>query len=361
MVTWLFFVVLFLIIFKYLFFFDKANTLLVNFLMAGLIYFYGILKIIDKSKNYLNFRDIDYYYYYYKIVSLESFSNYMGIHPKEYGFWHLNYILGLISNLTEVQYTIILFTLMSALYLVGIFIATKSKFIDIYYLTILIFTETSNGFINTVRQGFAIGILLIAYALILRKWNKSGFIVSLGAYLFHSSAIIYPVNLLGTRVFKKVSLKYFWMLCVFTFFLSMTHLNQVIFGTIGANFNDNYSDYVSSTSYGDSAYTVFPIITFFYGIVINFLKNYTDSDSTERIDTLLKIYLLAASVFFCFSFIAFSDRIGKYAWTMVPLILVYIVSHLHTKNDSKKLILVAIPVFFTILSYLMNSGSYFVQ
>lgn len=357
-------VVMGVICIKYIFFNINDNKLFMNIINLLVIvgtYIYGILKIIQKSEVITNFRDIDYYYYYYNIASSYKLGDYLQIRQKEYGFWIVNYYIGKIHNLSEVQYTIVLFSIISMIYILSFMWFFNGKYLDLYYFSIIVFSETSNGMINTVRQGFAIAILLLAYMVIVKHNRIRGLVFAISATLFHTSAIIYPINIIVGYI-KKISLVFVWIITIVFLLISMTHLNSLLFGTLGAKFNDNYENYITlSNVYGNSAFTTFPIISIFYGFIMSYLNKFVVPEYKNDSSLLIKCYLLATCIFFAFSFIAYSDRIGKYAWSMVPFILVFIIDRSLMRTQYKKLILVLIPLFFIVISFFMNSGSYFVQ
>lgn len=344
-------------------FFNFNNRLLMdisNLIIVFFTYIYAILKILQKSDNISNFRDIDYYYYYYGLSSSYKLGEYLQIHPKEYLFWITNYYMGKIPNMTEVDYMVVVFTIISIIYIFSFKWFLNGRYLDLYYFSVIVFSETSNGMINTIRQGFAVSILLLAYMLIVKNHRMSGFLLGISASLFHTSSVIYPVNIIISYI-KKVKLLIFWIITVFFLVISITHFNNILFGKWGSNFNDNYENYITlANNYDNSSSMTFPLISIFYGVIMTYFHRFIKQEYKEDSSFLIKCYLLAVCVFLSFSFIAFSDRIAKYAWTMVPFVYIFILDRSIMTDRNKNIMLVLMPIFFIVISFFMKSGSYFV-
>lgn len=344
-----------------------------NFVIVLMVILYAIIKIVlNQDAGKWGTDQVSYYYHSFlplRNITWHEFYTQYSL-QREFGFRFILWLLANIKSLNFLEFQIIIFFIeILPIYFISKFI-NKGRELDIILFTFLVYPFFANGATNVLRQGLAISILMIGYLWTLKGLEESNKIriISLGfvffATTFHQTALILSALWVLTIVFrKKISTKYYWATFLIFAILDITNTNQVLFGTIGALFSDNYDLYTNAAvqaSYGFGSKYMFVLISIFLAVVLNFLLRRVNEGDKLKAELLFKQYLGSASSFFAFSFIAFSDRVGMYAWTIAPMIAFYMIDK--TEDSLQRRIhLVLIPIVCMLIGYGMSSGSYFVN
>ncbi|WP_260153074.1 EpsG family protein [Leuconostoc citreum] len=367
------YLLLFIVIIKYLILKVDSTTNVVNFILLFSIVIYAVLKIYNNQLT-SNWGTDQYTYYYQFFLPLRGVSwpqFWMGnIGDKEFGFKLVLWLIMQVKVLSFLQFQIVTFIIETIpIFLVSIFI-NKNKNIDIIIFSFIMYPFFVNGATNVLRQGLAVGVLMAAYLWTIENINTSTVIkpISIASVLvaasFHQTAVILAllwIVVVFTR--KKIKIAYFWLIAFIFTILALTNINQNLFGSIGSLFSDNYDLYINPDArinYGSSSKNSFIIISWLIAIILNFLLKKVDNINKNTAELLLKQYLGSMSAFFAFSFIAFADRVGMYAWAIAPMIAFYYIDNIKNEQE-KRILLVLIPIFSILIGYGMSSGSYFVN
>ncbi len=371
------YLLLFIIVVKYFVMNIDSDKIVVlkstNFVIVLMIILYAIIKIILNQNTGKSGTDqFNYYYHFFlplrDITWHDFYTRY--ISKKEFGFNLIMWSIVNIKRLTFLEFQIVTFLIeIIPVYFISRFI-NKGRENDIILLTFLVYPFFANGATNVLRQGLAIGILMIGYLWALKNFEESGKfkIISLAfvflATTFHQTSLILCLMWILTIATRKViSVKYYWTIFWIFAILDITNVNQILFGSIGSLFSDNYDVYTNPTTqaiYGSGSKYVFVLVSILLAVALNFLLRHVNEVDKLKSELLFKQYLGSASAFFAFSFIAFSDRVGMYGWTIAPMIAFYMIDK---TDDSikRRIYLVLIPIICTLVGYGMSSGSYFVN
>lgn len=351
----------------------NSKSQILDFIIVLFIMLYAALKIYFNQAT-SNWGTDQYTYYYHFFLPLrnitwsEFISN--NVSQKELGFKLILWIIVNIKLLTFLQFQIVTFLLE----LVPIFIASHfinhNKEMDVILFTFIVYPFFANGATNVLRQGLALGILMIAYLWSIKNSEERSIfkyfsiLFILVASFFHQTALMFAIMwmlVIFTR--KKVKLYYFWIITIILGLLDITNLNQRLFGSIASIFSDNYDLYIDSTAqanYGTGSKYAFVFISFLLAVILNYLFKQVKYEEKEKAELLLKQYLGSVSAFFAFSYIAFADRVGMYAWTIAPIIAFYFIDKMD-ESKPRRFFLVMVPIFCLLIGYGMSSGSYFVN
>ena len=220
-------------------------------------------------------------------------------------------------------------------------------------LVVFLFLVCSFSFLNLelniVRNGLAIGFILIAIHYALEENLKKCLLFFLIGYLFHRTTIIPFVLVMLIWKFKDVPLKYYLLLYVMAIGLSI-----VGFGFHSVSFLTSLGseDLQSLKFTGETTYKIgfrpdfVAYNTIFLALFFMFIKS-TNKKGTK----LLKIYILTSIIFFFNFYIPFSDRFGLYSWVIVPLLFYNIINESFPKR--RLYISTVVLISFFILNYII--------
>lgn len=203
---------------------------------------------------------------------------------------------------------------------------------------------------NVIRQGLAVGLLMVAVGLLLNDRPRSALVLICVATLFHSTAVMgLLIFLLNKLKWNTRTIIIIWGLMAITF---ITGLNRsVVEKMLAPLWSSRYLDLYTSTSamqiYGSSGNRLdFFVFSFFWVIWGIFAKKFMVGED-KIFDLLFQCYLGLNMIFLLFGFIAFSDRVAGYSWLLIPPLMAYPVWN--SKSKYRKLQLVAgfmLSVFF---------------
>ena len=198
-------------------------------------------------------------------------------------------------------------------------------FVMIQYIFFNIFNTIS---LIVVRQGLAIGILVLALANYLTGKKKFSIVLMLIAAQFHSTAYLMVLAILVIEIFKinLNLLLFFWGV---SSVLYITGWNQILVEHLP--FNSQYlANYTGELWTGQSAiygqtpnslkYLIYSAVFLFVMLIFQrfFLKN----DVGALL--LMRVYVVWNTLFLILGFVAFSSRIALYSWMLLPFILFYV-------------------------------------
>jgi hypothetical protein len=172
---------------------------------------------------------------------------------------------------------------------------------------------------NVIRQGMAVGFIILAIYLIQERKNKQAFLLLLIASTFHFSALLIAMFLFPAM--KKVQLKYYWFALLALIILLVSGvLSNIVMAVLPSLFAAKISKYFEV---GFASLATFKFISFFvFALVIEFVRKQKEVNVTQ-IDNLYRCYfsLFLIQVLFMGNLVA-SERFGLYRFALEPLIIV---------------------------------------
>ena len=226
----------------------------------------------------------------------------------------------------------------------------------VVFFVYLNFFLTFNYITNTVRQGLAISIILVAVTtLIKNNNNKLLFYTSIiVAPFLHNTSIVLSLALLIIR-FRKFNLRTLLILWSLFSLLYITNLNSSLLSPL-SSFVGDIESYTSSSiieSYGSGVNRLdFLIFSVFWIIYSCFLYSKTKN---EQYKTLIRIYIAFNIYFLAFGFIAYSDRIAAYSWFLIPLLVLYPLFKLPNRRLTVSVVIIAFIIVSISLGSLLYS------
>lgn len=349
--------------------YDRSVNIIIVLFMIIILTIYCLIIIHEHSSQILNHSDATVYYgNYLQNYSFKSSDTVIDFLLSQPGFTIINKVLRTFGILNLEMYIISIFLIMYVLVIgVGLLFVGTDK-LDYFLLAFLLFPGSANLMVNVWKQGFAVILMLIAFGIYLKTAVKYKIgitiLILIVAMLFHVSAVYALTVFLGYLIFKNKGNKIYWIITMIMLILSVFNINQRFFGSLGSIFNTNYDNYMDPPSYvvynANSKY-LFIFMMIIFSLIILCMKYYVRDSDVLEFDFYEKIYLSLSWLFFAFSYLAFSDRTAEYAWV---LFLVMYISQHYTLTLSKKMInclSTGLVVYIYILSYMMNSGSYFIN
>lgn len=323
----------------------KANYITNVFITLYIVFVTGIREVIP-------YTDTDNYQYYFTFI--DSL-----VESSEIAFYSLMLAVKYFTN----SFTIFLLVIAFIYYLcLNYSIAKYAKYYNInYYLGYLVFLSMFFNYslsMNVMRQGLSVAFLLVAIAINYGQKNKLGsrkkaliVILLLLAFFSHHSSLIFILCLLSVIILKKIKLKHYYLL--FGLSIVISYLNQSdplgISGLVASlGDSSNYGRYGEiQTDYSVGFKLQFVAFNAFCLLLAGKLyksKLYKDG----KYEILLKAYILLSSIFFIFSAIPYSDRIGIYSWILIPYLLMPYLSYNY--KYPKTLIIIGLVVLFYALN-----------
>lgn len=297
-------------------------------LLLGIIIFFTYIISLS-NQNLFQSDTIAYFYNLQSLQSLVHSNSLLDIFNQvefEKGFILLQIALGAITGNAQ-TYSLIMYSIIILLPIIATayyFGFESMPFIMLQYMFFNVFNTIS---LIVLRQGIAIGILLISLMTYLKGHKKVSILLMLISAQFHSTAYIMFVSLLVIEFFK-INLK--WLLTIWGIgsLLYVTGWNQRVVQYLP--FNSKYiSNYTGSLWSGQSElygqapnaikYLLFSIV--FLIIILFFKKMFLNNDIGMIF--LSKVYVVWNTIFLIFGFVAFSSRIALYSWMLFPLIIFY--------------------------------------
>lgn len=330
---------------------SKKNN---KFDLGTITFFLGLLELIAffYSTRNLNFRysDLIAYYGYYQAMLEWNWNNFLVLHPFEFGYDLIVYVIAKIQYilgwpLTAHDFVIVL----SFLTVIVIYFAARiqtNKSSAVFIATLYLWYQYSNVFsYNIVRQGIALAFLSLSISLY-QRYRKiiPAFLVMMVATTFHKSIIFLgfipliiiiikylKYNMSNSNDIYSVShnrngliSKQMWFFLVVGILLYVTKLNSIL-GNLPISLLETYqSESVVSmaANLGKSEPNSlhFLLISLGYLGIISLIWQY----NRTKIDDLYPFYLVffVDTVIYLFmGFVPFSFRIEFAALYILPLML----------------------------------------
>jgi len=180
---------------------------------------------------------------------------------------------------------------------------------------------------NIIRQGIAVQFVLLIIVYLYRNEYKKAIFTFPIALSFHISSAVASILFVVKKI--KLSIKTLLILYIFSAMLMISNMNKTFFlplakiigGKLGSSII-RYSSEYQIERYGYINRIDFFIFTTFWIIYgLWFLKKYLNNDCFYK--WLIKSYISLSILYNMFGFIAFSDRLAAYSWSLVPILLMY--------------------------------------
>lgn len=299
----------------------KPGTILNNNLYAKALTFFTLAIVLYR----ITFREIIgdtlYYVYLFQGMFDISLSRALEFYKDDRLFLIFTWLFSQVTHSTEVFLCLMgsLFLLFFYKFLAKAFEPWQVLFVTVSYALYPFFYNYAT---NTIRQGLAISLILVALAYYLndeKKWLKT-IALMVFACLFHWSAVPFAVILLVLKIFNigiKKSI-FFWLIMSFLYLFDlqlkiMASLTEFIphftvYGDtnmVGVNLTGNRLD--------------FYLFSLFFLLVGLYLYYFVHKE--ERYLKVIKTYILFNTVFLLIGFISYSDRLAAYSWFLIPVMI----------------------------------------
>lgn len=193
---------------------------------------------------------------------------------------------------------------------------------------------------NVLRHGTAIAFLFIGTSYLLRRrfWVTGAWFI--GAVFMHAASVIYIAACL---VALKVAMPWLLgMMLVSTVLATqgfgLHHIDALVgFEIVGAVVGDRFDEYIAGI--GSNRYRTGFRLDFFLYTVAPMLLIAVSTRFTlrglinwaPRRDFLLRVYIIVSSIFFLSFQYPYSDRVGAFAWILIPLLI-----GIEEKNENRR-------------------------
>ncbi|MBZ5961158.1 EpsG family protein [Leuconostoc gelidum subsp. gasicomitatum] len=244
----------------------------------------------------------------------------------EKGFIIVQMIVGYMTNNVQ-TYGLIMYVINLSLPLIaaGYYFGIDSvPFIMLHYMFFNTFNTIS---LIVVRQGMAIGILLISLVTYLKGKKKIAIVLMILSAQYHSTAYIMLVAFLIIEI-CKINLKFLLVLWGLTSVLYVTGWNQIIMQHLPfqSQYLLSYTGELwsgQSTLYGQTPNSIkyLAYSAIFLIAILLLRKCFLIADKGMLF--FVRVYTMWNTIFLIFGFIAFSSRIAFYSWILFPFIIFY--------------------------------------
>ncbi len=292
-------------------------------------------------------------YYYFFFIPATQVSNYFEIFSQlntdflfevlmSFSAWTNNYHIHLFNVALVMNITFYVFVRKFTNY------GKDGSSLVLFLLLVCSFTFL-NLELNIVRNGLAIGFMLLAIHFALEEKLKKCLLFFLIGYLFHRTIIIPFVLIMIILWAKKVPIKYYLVFYVLAIGLSIAGFG---FHSVDFLTNIGNEDMQSLKFEGDTTYKIgfrpdFVAYNTFFLILFLKFRNKLN----KKNDILIKYYIASSAVFFFNFYIPFSDRFGVYSWLIVPLLFFNTINDTFPKKKLKVMTIVLISLF--IINYII--------
>lgn len=236
------------------------------------------------------------------------------------GWNTLNYMLSRFVTSSSVFFLII-----SCVYVLANFWFCLKMSINYHILFIMVISCMGfRGYgVNTIKAGLALSFALIAIAHYYKNKRKS-IVFSIISILIHTSCVIPVLVFWATGFFKKIKLKYFylvWVVCVGLSIMMGDYFKNILGGYLededmvmsSRYFLAEESKYQMGFRYDFLIYSVVPIL---WGWFLRNKCKYED----ERWLQLYKTYILVNAFWVLVITMSFTDRVAYLSWFLIPYI-----------------------------------------
>jgi len=316
--------------------------------ISGIILFWFVLLYMGLRPVSWYFGDMTTYARYYDIyASGEELDK-----TKDVGFYTLMKVL------SSFQSTSLFFFVITLLYILPLYIATKRLFKKYYYFAFLILVAAFSFWTygtNGLRNGLATSFIILAFSYMNKKWLM--YLLFVIAYSFHSSVLL-PIAAYFVTSFYRSSGFYFkiWVLSIFLSLAVGSSIENFI--TALGIMDDEAMDYFTkkdafSDSFSNTGfrwdfliYSAFAVGISYYFI---FVKKIKDKYYTQ----LTNIYLLSNAFWILVIKASFSNRFAYLSWFLMGIIIIYpFLQQVHFKKQFS--IMGSLTFLYFMFTYFMN-------
>lgn len=265
---------------------------------------------------------------------------FFGSHGFEPGFLLFQWITSRLFSSPYMWQIVVALCIWWLIYLASKRIFYKEHLAYVFFCSINLFYFWSFS-TNVVRQGLAVGIILLSVAFFLNHKPKIATLLILLAFLFHNSAIIGLVLLPLYKFDLSVrNLLWVWVISVVAFLLGVNNVvASFLFRLVNLSLRKDYLSVYTSSSItlrylggvNRIDFLLFSAFWIVWGVVAK--KYFVQND--RAFDWLFKCYIAFNSIFLLLGFMAYSDRIAGYSWMLTPFLLAY--PCLNSKSRYRKL------------------------
>jgi hypothetical protein len=171
---------------------------------------------------------------------------------------------------------------------------------------------------NVIRQGMAVGFILLALSFIQEKKNKQALLLFLIASTFHFSALV--VAIFAIPAMKRMQIKYYWIALLLLVTLLVTGiLSKIALFILPGLFAGKIAKYFQI---GFASLVTFKFISFFVFATAIAIMQKQDKTLNNYTDNLYRCYfsLFLIQLLFMGNLVA-SERFGLYRFALEPVII----------------------------------------
>ncbi|MFS2224579.1 EpsG family protein [Pantoea sp. B65] len=212
-----------------------------------------------------------------------------------------------------------------------------------------------------IRQGLALGTMLVFFSYLLEKKKVTSLIWLFVAFMFHNTAAALVV--LYFTIFINMNIKSLLKLIgfgwVFTLILSAANVFDKLISSrvnVGA-LDERYQLYFQQNDYIKGFRPDFVIFSFFPYIVYRLMPKRVRED--EEVIMMLCCYFTLNCLMNIFSFMPYYDRFAAYSWFITPLFLVLLAKKANSRSIYNVALLLFLPLSNFLLFIVYNSKWYF--
>ena len=199
---------------------------------------------------------------------------------------------------------------------------------------------------NVIRQGMAVGFILLAISYIVKGRNKLAISFFLFASLFHFSALL--VAIFSIPAMLKLKMRYFWLALISIVVCLLAGIfSKVIFFILPGLFAAKVAKYFQA---GFDSLLTFKFISFFIFVAgIEFLRKF--NENKIELEAIYRCYfsLFLIQLLFIGDLVA-SERFGLFRFALEPVIITYFFNSLKEKHLSR-IALVSLAFLYGIIVY----------
>lgn len=193
--------------------------------------------------------------------------------------------------------------------------------------------------INVMRQGLAIALVFYGFSVYITqktgiRWIKIILAFYFG-YLFHSTTLIPIAIMIASMIAVNIKLVYYYLLYAISIIASAAGVGIQMLGENLADLAGNRRAQYADGSNAEIDYEVgfklkFVIFNTIFLFIFHYLIKLMSKDEKSvalYYRYMLIYYILSSVVFYMFFHVQFSDRVGLFAWYMIPFLFAPIFSH----------------------------------
>lgn len=191
--------------------------------------------------------------------------------------------------------------------------------VTILFISLMASACTWGEMVNIIRAGIGTGLVLVYLIFLYRRRYKLAILFGILAIGNHFSTAIFVV--LGlTPILFRLPLKTYniiFILALLASALGYSVLSLGVFDGIGLEKAANYTSNIEQSDFKTGFRPTFALYNLGFYLVAIGLKRYVSGIVKYN----LEFYALASALFFLWFAIPYSNRIGNFSWSVIPVIL----------------------------------------